>query len=145
MGRPNNPQILTKIREAVLRSTRTIYMELFEEGLLQRTSREAVALLASVDEALMEAEDSLIDWRILSRGLSASDKQRSIYTSLVYIHAREKALKSVCSQFGDDDDVDTPEEKTVVEESSATVKAAKELLRSMPEEIVTAVRSQMLA
>jgi NhaP-type Na+/H+ or K+/H+ antiporter len=145
--RPKNERILTKIREAVLRSTKTIYQELFEQGLLQRISSEATALLSSVDEALMDAEDPLGDWWILKKKIvdKKIEKQGAICIALVYVYAREKALKSVCSHFGDDDDADTPEEEAVVKESNELVADARSLVRTMPEDLVNEVRSQMLA
>jgi len=162
-----NPTILNQLRQALLRTTRSIYKKMFEHGAVSRTSPEAVILLASLDEACVDTEEGLKEWELLGdmlgldseektrgRGVSFSFKslagrpdlqERCVCAILLYINAHEQACSEVQKWFGADMTADSPEEIELQKENDGFLKEARATLAGFPQELVTMVRSKMLA
>jgi len=112
-------------------------------GLLEVSPR-ILDTLQSLDAVL----PSSVTWDDRLNDLLVMKKQQDAYYILSsYIIAHEHAQRKIATYFGDDDseDPDTPEEKTVVEESRQHVASAKKALEKMNVELKTEIVTSQVA
>lgn len=87
----------------------------------------------------MDWDDAILRHTVFAR------QESSVYITKAFIHAHETAQKKVAAFFGDDETADSPEEIQVIAESVELVAQAKEMLASIPKDLLKAVVSKQVA
>lgn len=136
------------------------YWAQISEGRLQHGSLAASKLLYAVDVAQDKVAVGLSDFETLEKDVDLSvtpSLLASISAYLVprnpqaisilsgFIEAHEGAQLKIGMYFGESESSDTPEEKTVIEESAALIERAKTLLKSFPMDDVSLAQTMLAA
>ncbi|CAE7328094.1 NHX7, partial [Symbiodinium pilosum] len=143
-------------REAFLNVVKNHYWSAIRKSILPRTSQSARLLLNSVDVAMDSSSEILADWAFIREALEApktslsrlageysmDETMQKSYCVLSFLEAHRNAREEL-PRFFHNDSVEVQD--LVAAESTAEVLEATRLLQTLPENLVTLARTEMLA